>query len=303
MKQLSKSRETWIRVVYEALKLLKENWWQLSSKEVTEKVWEKLRSSFSEWEKFQYEKTGYIRWQSLLHFFSIDYQKAWFLIKRKWIWILTEEWEKMMKDGPEKLFEKANIAYKERAKNNIDKKTDTIEVTNDQEEITIEQQQQINLDELEWRAFEWLKTFVSTKNPYEFQELVAALLRAMWYFTPFIAPKWKDGWVDIIAYQDPLGAKTPRIKVQVKHYPENPISATVIRELRWLLNKESDVGIVVTSGKFTPDAEKEARSGHVHVELIDFPKLIELWKGFYNKLTDEEKNMLPLYSIYFLWVN
>lgn len=54
-----------------------------------------------------------------------------------------------MKDGPEKLFEKANIAYKERAKNNIDKKTDTIEVTNDQEEITIEQQQQINLDELE----------------------------------------------------------------------------------------------------------------------------------------------------------
>jgi predicted Mrr-cat superfamily restriction endonuclease len=38
----------------------------------------------------------------------------------------------------------------------------------------------------------------------------------MGYHTPFISPKGKDGGIDIIAYQDPLGLKTPRIKVQVK---------------------------------------------------------------------------------------
>ena len=304
MKQLSLTKKTALKVVYEAFKILKENWGQLSSKEVTEKVWEKLWDSFSDREKFKYEKTWYIRWQSLLHFFSIDQLKAWFLIKRKWIWILTEEWEKAMKGWPEELFEKSNAAYKEWAKNN--KKSDIndeSEVISEQENISIEQQQKINIDSLEWRAFEELKNFLCTKNPYEFQDIIAALLRAMWYFTPFIAPKWKDGGVDIIAYQDPLGAKTPRIKVQVKHYPWSAISAAVIRELRWLLNKESDVGIVVTSGRFSPDAEKEARSWHVHVELIDFPKFIELWKSFYNKLTDEEKNMLPIYPIYFLGTN
>ena len=49
----------------------------------------------------------------------------------------------------------------------------------------------------------------SKKNPYEFQDLVAALLRAMGYYTPFIAPKGKDGGVDIIAYRD-RSARPPR---------------------------------------------------------------------------------------------
>ncbi len=35
--------------------------------------------------------------------------------------------------------------------------------------------------------------------------MVAALLRAMGYYTPFISPRGKDGGVDILAYQDPIG--------------------------------------------------------------------------------------------------
>ena len=27
------------------------------------------------------------------------------------------------------------------------------------------------------------------------------------YYTPFVAPKGKDGGIDLIAYQDPLGAR------------------------------------------------------------------------------------------------
>ncbi len=60
---------------------------------------------------------------------------------------------------------------------------------------------------LESDAREGIRQFIASKSPYEFQDMVAALLRAMDYHTPFIAPKGKDGGIDIIAYLDPLGAK------------------------------------------------------------------------------------------------
>ena len=38
------------------------------------------------------------------------------------------------------------------------------------------------------------------------------------YYTPFIAPKGKDGGVDVIAYKDPIGSTTPHIKIQIKYF-------------------------------------------------------------------------------------
>ena len=39
----------------------------------------------------------------------------------------------------------------------------------------------------------------------------------MGYYTPFVAPQGKDGGIDVIAYRDPLGTVSPRIKIQIKH--------------------------------------------------------------------------------------
>jgi len=156
------------------------------------------------------------------------------------------------------------------------------------------------LDQLEEMAFTQLKGFVVAKNPYEFQDLVAALLRAMGYHTPFISPRGRDGGLDIVAYLDPLGVKSPRIKIQVKHRPDASISVDEIRSLIGLLNKDGDIGLFVTSGRFTADAEKFSRDSHIHVKLLDFENFIYLWQENYTKLTDEEKNMLPLHPVYFL---
>ena len=139
--------------------------------------------------------------------------------------------------------------------------------------------------------------------PYEFQDMVAALLRAMGYFTPFISPKGRDGGIDIVAYQDPLGAKSPRIKVQVKHRPDYSVAVSDIRALTGLLNKDGDIGLFVTSGDFTSESERFARDSHLHIKLIDFDTFIDLWKQFYDKFNDEEKNWLPLHPIYFLGSN
>ena len=72
---------------------------------------------------------------------------------------------------------------------------------------------------------------IASRSPYEFQDMVAALLHAMGYFTPFVAPKGKDGGVDVLAFHDPLGATIPRVKVQVKHTPSSSVSVEVVRRL------------------------------------------------------------------------
>ncbi len=103
----------------------------------------------------------------------------------------------------------------------------------------------------------------------------------------------------LIAYRDPLGTISPRIKVQVKHR-ESPTSVHEIRQLMGLLQKDGDVGIFISTGGFTPDARSTAQSSHVHVELIDLTRFLDLWQEFYHKLTDEDKSRLPLLPVYFL---
>ena len=293
--KMSPTKVVAVKTAYAALQILKEAGGYLSGKEVMNKIADRV--SLSEWELERYDKTNYIRWESILHFYSINLIKAGFLRKQKGIWYITEEGEKALKLSPVELLEKANALYREWASANKKPPTDDIEL---EEPVAV---QKVTLDQLESQAKEGLKDFIVKKNPYEFQDMVAALLHAMGYYTPFIAPKGPDGGVDIVAYQDPLGTKAPRIKVQVKHKPDTNVPVGDIKNLLGSLNKDGDVGLFVTSGGFTGDAEKLARSAHIHVKLIDFNQFIDLWQEYYSKFTDEEKNLLPLHPIYFLGSN
>lgn len=160
----------------------------------------------------------------------------------------------------------------------------------------------IKLEQLESNAREDIRDFIAAKDPYQFQEMVAALLRAMGYHTPFIAPKGKDGGIDVIAYVDPLGAQTPRIKVQVKHKPDATIGASDIRALLGVL-RTGDIALFVTSGTFSPDAKSTGTNAREYIRLIDGDEFIEMWQEYYDKMSDDDKNMLPLKRIAFLGNN
>lgn len=247
-----------------------------------------------EWARATYEKSGYVRWQSILHFFSIDCIKAGYLVKKQGVWYLTPEGESALRLGDVSLLKAAIAAYRKWRDEN-----QPPEVTEDQDVSDEGQQgQEATIHEIEQLAIESLKKQIRLKNPYEFQELVAALLRGMGYYTPFVAPQGKDGGIDVIAYRDPLGTVSPRIKVQIKHR-DTSASVQEIRQLMGLLQKDGDVGMFVSSSGFTPDAKAAARGSHVHVELIDLDRFIGLWQEFYQKLTDEDKALLPLVPIYF----
>jgi restriction system protein len=292
MKKLSKTKEIATKVIFAAFNILKENGGELSGRGVIEKV--EARVELGEWAKSKYEKTGYVRWQSILSFYSIDCVKAGFLIKKRGVWYLTNDGESAIKKGDIGLLDAATAAYKAYRKKT---QSDEVEEANNEQGTNIKEQE-ATIDEIEQIALEGLKGYIQSKNPYEFQDLAAALLRGMGYYTPFVAPTGKDGGIDIIAYRDPLGTISPRIKVQVKHRNQ-PASVSELRQLMGLLQGDGDIGIFISSGGFTSDSKSTARSSQVHVELIDLSRFIELWQEFYPKLSDEDKNLLPLIPIYF----
>jgi restriction system protein len=289
--KLSRSRELAAKVIFAALQILKEKGGEAPGREVLAEV--EKRVPLDDWAKAKYEKSGYIRWESILHFFSIDCIKAGYLIKKKGIWYLTPEGENALQLGEVGLLLAATAAYRKWRDENQPPPETEGEVPEGGE-----QSQEATIHEIEQLAIEGLKKQINLKNPYEFQELVAALLRGMGYYTPFVAPHGKDGGVDVIAYRDPLGTISPRIKVQIKHR-ESSANVQEVRQLMGLLQKGGDVGIFVSSGGFTPDAKTTARGSHVHVELIDLDRFISLWQEFYGRLTDEDKSLLPLMPIFF----
>jgi restriction system protein len=304
LEKLSKSDACGAKACYAAMEILKEKDEGLSSKELLRLIPKKV--DFNEWEKHIYESTGQIRWTTILYFFSIDLEKAGYIVKQKGTWFITPEGKEALKLGAAELILQAHKKYREWDRERKSKEEGSKQLLDDPNEedeklpFDPDVLQKANLEQYEENALDGIKEFLSSKNPYEFQDIVATLLRAMGYFISSISPKGKDGGLDIVAYKDPLGAATPRIKAQVKHKPTSAISVPDIRSLVGLLNKDGDIGLFVTSGTFTTDSERFARDSHIHVKLIDIDHFIQLWIEFYSNMTDEDKNQLPIKPIYYL---
>jgi restriction system protein len=258
---------------------------------------------FTPYEEEHYEKTGYIRWQSITHLYSIDCTKAGWLKKHKGMWYVTDEGKATLNLDPEIFINTAREKYFE-WKDKEGEKTKKLSLfPNSDIEPKLDRHQTATFELAQDQAIAEIKDRIFSLNPYEFQDLVAALLRGMGYFTPFIAPKGADGGVDIIAYKDPIGAQPPRIKVQVKHRRDQKVSRGEVASLNGVLRRNNDVGLIVSSSGFTQEAISEIRNATSHIEKIDVNDFIIFWDQYYDKLSDEDKNRLPLRRVSFLGAN
>ncbi len=291
MKPLSPSAACAAKCLFAVMLYMKENCGEVATKEINDII--RKRVDFTDWEEERAGKLQNIRWWSVTQFYSIDYNKAGYILKKQGSWYLTPEGEEAIKLGADQILRKANAAYRKwRQEKDLDA-DDAVE------EETPEKATIVNIERLEEQANDGIRKYIKAKNPYEFQDMVAALLRAMGYYTPFIAPKGRDGGVDVIAYIDALGAKTPRIKVQVKHRPDDCIPAKDIRSLLGIL-RDGDIALFVTSGTYSQQARTEALTSKTYIKLIDGEEFIQMWQDNYSKMTDDNKNMLPLKHIAFV---
>ena len=293
---VGRTKATATKTLYAVMKEISRRCGSMPAKELYPFV--EANVKLTDWELEPAGKNKYIRWTNSFQFYSINYAKAGLIIKQKGMWYLTPEGEAALKLSPEEVMEKGEVAYREWRKLNPREDKRDEEPTDENAER--DRAEELNL--LESDAREGIRQFIIAKSPYEFQDMVAALLRAMGYHTPFIAPKGKDGGIDIIAYLDPLGAQTPRIKVQVKHKPDTAIGASEVRALSGIL-KAGDIALFVTSGTYSADARNAASGNDKFIRLIDGNDFIDMWQEYYDKMTDDDKNMLPLKRIAFLGNN
>jgi restriction system protein len=94
--------------------------------------------------------------------------------------------------------------------------------------------------------------------------------------------------------------KKSRILPQKHHFPPSqpPKRDALLGVLR-----AGDIALFVTSGTFSPDAKTTGTSSREFIRLIDGDEFIDMWLEFYDKMTDDDKNMLPLKRISFLGSN
>lgn len=265
-------------------------------REIFEKIQE--TTELTEFERgFYTSSPGSPRFMYLIRFNTIGMVKAGWLEKNKGVWKLTEEGKAayLRIQDPEKYKLEINRLYREWVR--TQPQQEPIEEI-DEEEAPVSPS--VTYEEAQEKSWNQVKDYLSRMNPYEFQDLVADLLRAIGYYVDWVAPRGPDGGMDIIAYMDPLGTKTPRIKVQVKHKIGSSIGAGDLRGFFALIGND-DVGIFVSLGGFSKDAEAEARAKETRkITLIDLDKLFDLWVQYYDKLTHEARQRLPLKPIYFL---
>lgn len=234
------------------------------------------------------------RYEKIIRFATIDFVKAGWLLKTKGRWIITDVGRESYKKfpDPEEFYKEAVRLYHEWKKTRS-----KVEITDTLTEETTKNF--LALEEAEENAWEQVKDYLQSMNPYDFQNLVADLLSAMNYHVVWISPPGKDRGIDIIAYNDPLGTNVPRIKVQVKRR-DQAIPVEGLRAFMSILGTD-DVGIFVSSGGFTTDAREEARTQERRkITLLDLEQFYDLWVKYYDKLSQEARQHLPLKPVYYL---
>jgi restriction system protein len=145
------------------------------------------------------------------------------------------------------------------------------------------------------KADEAIRDLFARLGGYEFQEVVAALLRAMGYIAK-TGPKGKDGGVDLLAHPDPLGFSDPRIKVQVKHR-SGQASRPELQGFSGVLHP-GEFGLFVSTGGFTKDAESWALQSGKALTLLDGEAFTELFLSNYEQLDPGVKALVPLRPVW-----
>lgn len=256
------------------------------------------------YESGDYESGGR-RFEKIVRFATVDCVKAGWLAKEKGVWSLTDEGRRAHAElvDPEAFYGRARRLYTEWKASQPDAEapaaTNLTMVKGLQPEDTGAKAVSITFEEAEEQAWTEIEKFLRLMNPYDFQDLVADLLRAMSYHVSWVSPPGKDGGIDILAWPDALGTRLPRIKVQVKRQQQS-VNVDGLRSFMALLG-DDDVGLFVCTGGFTKDAESEARTQEKRrVKLISLNSLFDLWVQHYDKLSDQARRRLPLRPIHFL---
>ncbi len=131
-------------------------------------------------------------------------------------------------------------------------------------------------NEITWK--EELLYKIKVITPAGFERLCQRLLRELGFQNVEVTGKPNDGGIDGKGILRLGGILSFHVVFQAKRYKET-VSPSVIRDFRGSMSANVDKGLVITTGRFTREARKEAhRDGALPIDLIDGDALAEKLK-------------------------
>ena len=143
------------------------------------------------YEQGTYGSTGSRRFEKIVRFATIDCVKARSLVKNKGIWSITDVGKKAMAafPDPEAFYREAIRLYRAwRDKETPADLPDSLELSQAE---TASAEASVTFEQAEEQAWSEIEAHVRTMHPYEFQDLVADLLKALGYHIAWISPPGK----------------------------------------------------------------------------------------------------------------
>lgn len=132
-----------------------------------------------------------------------------------------------------------------------------------------------NGNEEKWK--EELLSLLQTMTPAGFERLSQRLLRESGFVTVEVKGKSGDGGIDGVGVLR-VNLLSFQVFFQCKRYKES-VGASAIRDFRGAMVGRTDKGVLITTGRFSADAKREAtRDGAPPIDLIDGEQLCDLLK-------------------------
>lgn len=279
MKALPPSRALAAKLVFAAFNVLNEAGGSLRSQELFAKLERTL--DLDEWARQPYAKSGYTRWVSILHFFSIDCVKAGFLEKERGLWKLTEAGGQAIQLGERGLLDAAVKAYREWKKEN---QPTLVQEQKTPEEVELDLQPP---EELLERTFSRINgelageilQRIKSCSPAFFERLVVELLVKMGYGgtrqdAGRAIGRSGDEGIDGVIHEDRLGLDV--IYLQAKRWEAVVGRPEIQKFVGALQGQRAKKGVFITTSDFTKEAVEYVRNIDNKVVLINGSLLANL---------------------------
>jgi restriction system protein len=135
-------------------------------------------------------------------------------------------------------------------------------------------------------------------TPEGFERICARLLRESGFAKVEVTGGPKDEGIDGIGILEVNPFVTFKVLFQCKRYNKGSVTRAQVGDFRSAMIGRADKGIIITTGRFTADARREAvRDGAPSVELVDGDKLVEMFER--AKLGVRERTVYELDRSFF----
>lgn len=187
---------------------------------------------------------------------------------KRGVWCLTAKGlvANLSDDDSLNIFKEVQSSYSE------DKSTEPKEVL-----VSDEIDESLNSD---IELSEDILTILQNLPPAGFEKICQRLLRESGFKDVIVTGKPNDGGIDGEGLLEINPLMSFKVLFQAKRYKAT-VGPDAVRDFRGAMQGRADKGIIITTGRFTKEAQKEAvRVATLKVELVDGDALVELFHKF-----------------------